>query len=98
MTRRRPLLALLAILALAGCGALEPYPTVAAAPEPGAAAGHRVAICYNGVTTALAEAQREAQQECSGTLVSEPVRTDWSMQACPLLLPTRATFLCTPKK
>lgn len=98
MMRRPPLLALLVNLVLAGCGALDPFPTVASAPEPGAAAGRRVGICYNGVTTALAEAQREAQQECGPSTVAEPADRDWVMQACPLLLPTRVTFICLAKK
>ena len=90
-------LLLVAAAALAGCGALDPYPTVPRAPPPGATAGPRVAICYNRLTTTLAEVRAQAQQECSaGTphSVAEPADTDWYLQNCPLLLPARATFVC----
>ena len=44
----------------------------------------------------LAQVQAEAQQECSANTIAEPVDTDWYLQACPLLLPARATFVCAP--
>ena len=30
--------------------------------------------------------------------VAEPADTDWYMQICPLLLPPRASFVCTPRE
>ena len=84
--------------ALAGCGALDPYPTVPRATQPGQPAGARVAICYNTMKSSLPQVQTEAQQECAANTVAEPVDTDWYMQNCPLLLPARATFVCTAKK
>jgi len=81
---------------LAACSALDPYPAAPAAAPPGAAAAPRVAICYNTLTTTLAAVAAEAQQECSANTVAEPVDTDWYLQACPLLLPARATFVCAP--
>jgi hypothetical protein len=86
------------LLTLAGCGALDPYPAAPRAAQPGAPAGPRVAICYNTLTTTLAEVQAEAQQECSANTAAEPVDTDWYLHACPLLLPARATFVCAAKK
>ena len=82
--------------ALAGCSALDPYPAAPRAAQPGAPAGPRVAICYNTLTTPLAVVAAEAQQECSPNTVAKPVDTDWYLQACPLLLPARATFVCAP--
>jgi hypothetical protein len=88
--------------ALAACGALDPYPAPPRAAQPGAPpgtpAGPRVAICYNTLTTPLAQVAAEAQQECSANTLAEPVDTDWYLQACPLLLPARATFVCRAKK
>ena len=81
---------------LAGCGALDPYPAAPRVAQPGAPAGPRVAICYNTLATTLAEVQAQAQQECSANTVAQPVDTDWYLQACPLLLPARATFVCVP--
>jgi len=84
--------------ALAGCGALDPYPAPPRAAQPGAPPGPRVAICYNTLSTTLAEVQKEAQQECAAGTLAEPADTDWYLQNCPLLLPARATFVCRPKK
>ena len=83
--------------ALAGCGALAPYPTVPRLARPEAPAGPRVAICYNTLTTPLAQVQAEAQQECAAGTFAEPIDTDWYLQNCPLLLPSRATFVCRSK-
>jgi hypothetical protein len=83
---------------LAGCGALEPYATVPPPPPPGTPAGQRVAICYNTLNTTLAEIQASAQQECAAGTIAEPTDTDYHLQNCPLLIPGRTTFLCTPKK
>jgi hypothetical protein len=40
----------------------------------------------------------EAQKECGPDTVAEPVETDWYLQHCPLAVPGRAIFVCTPKK
>ena len=98
MTRSAAALLLTLAATSAGCGALDPYPAPPRAAQPGAAAGPRVAICYNTLATPLAEVQRQAQQECSAGTVAEPADTDWYLLHCPLLLPARATFVCKPKK
>jgi hypothetical protein len=88
---------------LAGCSALDPYPTQPLAAPPGptampAMANERVAICYNTLRTTLAEVWTQAQQECPANTVGEPADTDWYLENCPLLLPARATFLCVPRR
>ena len=98
MTSRVAALLLTLAATLSGCGALDPYPTPPRAAQPGASPGPRVAICYNSLTSSLAQVQAEAQQECSAGTLAEPADTDWYLQHCPLLLPARATFVCTPKK
>jgi hypothetical protein len=95
---RAAIILLLLTLGLGGCGALDPYPTVARATQAGQPAGPRVAICYNTMESTLTQVQVEAQQECAANTVAAPVDTDWYMQNCPLLLPARATFVCTAKK
>ena len=89
---------LVAALALGACNALEPYATAPIAAKPGQPAGARVAICYNTLTTTLPEVQTQAQRECPASTAAQPVDTDWYLQNCPVLLPTRATFACTPTK
>ena len=98
MTRRSLVLLLVAAGVLVSCSALDPYPVPARAPQPGQPAGPRIAVCYNTLTTTLAEAQTQAQRECRAGKFAEPADTDWYLQHCPLLLPARATFVCTQKK
>jgi len=98
------------VLLLADCGMLDPYATTPRSapppPKPGTAAppltpaatAQRVGICYNTLTTALAEVQAQAQKECPADTTAEPADTDWYLQYCPLLLPARGTFACVPKK
>jgi hypothetical protein len=83
---------------LVACGALDPYPAAPHTAPAGAPPGQRVAICYNTLTTTLAEVQTQAQQECPADTAAEPAGTDWYLQSCPLLLPARATFTCKPKR
>jgi len=103
MTRGTAALLLALAAPLAGCSALDPYPTQPRAAPPGptapsAVASERVAICYNTLATTLAEVQTQAQQECPAGKRAEPADTDWYLQNCPLLLPARATFVCLPNK
>ena len=98
MSRLRFAALAIGIAWLAGCGALTPYPTVPIAARPGAPAGPRVAICYNTLTTSLAEVQRQGQQECPPDTSAEPDDTDYYVQNCPLLLPGRTSFICRPQK
>jgi hypothetical protein len=88
-----------AAMALAGCSAFDPYPTFPASARPGEVdAGPRVAICYDTLVSTLDQVQAAAQQECAPNTLATPVRTDWYLQYCPLLLPARATFTCSPSK
>jgi hypothetical protein len=98
MTRSVAALLLTLAATLAGCGALDPYPAAPRAAQSWAPMGPRVAICYNTLATSLAAVQNQAQQECSADTVAQPADTDWYLQACPLLLPARATFVCASKK
>ena len=92
-------LVLAASAGLAGCSALDPYPTYPQQPAAGVKdPGPRVAICYDVVKSSRAEVQKAAQDECAPNTVATRVDTDWKLDFCPLLLPARATFVCTPKK
>jgi hypothetical protein len=86
-------------IALAGCSALQPYPTSPANALPGEVdAGPRIAICYDALVSSLDEVRAAAQQECAPDTEASSVGTDWYMTYCPVLLPARATFVCAPKK
>ena len=84
---------------LAGCSALEPYPTEPLGPTAGVKdGGPRVAICYDMAASSRETVQKAAQDECAPNTVAARVDTDWKLDYCPLLLPARATFVCKPKK
>ncbi len=98
-TSRAPLVSIAAAIALTGCSALDPYPSYPRQARSGEDASlTRVAICYDTLVSSLDNVQAAAQQECAANTIATPVDTDWYMQFCPLLLPARATFTCTPKK
>ena len=83
---------------LAGCSALDPYPTYPREPEAGTQdKGPRVAICYDALVSSAALVQQAAQAECASNNEANRVDTDLLLQYCPVLLPARATFVCTPK-
>ena len=87
------------LASLAGCSALDPYATYPHAARPGEdAAVTRVAICYDTFVSSLDQVQAVAQQECAADTVATYSSTDWYLQYCPLLLPARATYMCTPRK
>ena len=90
---------LLAIAAVTGCSQLQPYATYPRSARAGEVdAGARVAVCRDPLVSSLDDAQRVAQEECAANTVATYSSTDWYLQNCPLLLPTRATYVCTPKK
>lgn len=93
------LLLLAAAAGLAGCSAMDPFPTYAdPAPAGAAEAGPRVAICYDSLASSLDEVRAAAQRECPAGTGARPLATDWTMQNCPVLLPARATFVCAAAK
>ena len=90
---------LLVVAALAGCSQLQPYATYPRAARAGEVdAGARVAVCRDPLVSSLDDAQRVAQEECAANTEATYSSTDWYLQNCPLLLPARATYVCTPKK
>ena len=91
--------AIVLLALLAACSALEPYATYPRAARPGEdTALTRVAICYDTFVSTLDEVEAAAQQECPSNTTARYSTTDWYLQYCPLLLPARATYMCTPKK
>ena len=89
---------LAALAALAGCSQFEPYPTYTQQPGEGVTdKGSRVAICYDGLVSSASDVRQAAQEECAPDTSATRVDTDYFLQYCPMLLPGRATFVCTPK-
>ena len=89
---------LLAAAALAGCSQLQPYATYPRSTLPGEVnAGPRVAVCRDPLVSSLDDAQRVAQEECAADTTAIYLDTDLYLQNCPLLLPARATYVCTPR-
>ena len=98
MKRSAGALLLLVAAEVAACNLLDPFPTVPRSAQSGQPAGKRVGVCYNTMTTTLPEVREQAQRDCAADTVAEPVDTDWYLQTCPLLLPSRASFVCVAKK
>jgi len=94
------LLVVLAAGLACGCGALTPFPTMPANPPTGVVdPRQRVAICSNPLKTTPEQVQQAAQAECLGKTVAERVTgEDYRLDVCPLAVPARITFACTPKK
>ena len=91
--------AIVLLASLAGCSALEPSATYPRAARPGEDTSlTRVAICYDTFVSSLDQVRAAAQKECAADTVATYFTTDWYLQFCPLLLPARATYMCTPKK
>jgi hypothetical protein len=91
--------AIVLLATLAGCSALEPYATYPRAARPGEDTTlTRVAICYDTFVSSLDQVQAAAQQECAADTVATYSSTDWYLLYGPVLLPARATYMCTPKK
>jgi hypothetical protein len=85
---------ILLLLGLARCGGwLPPFETI---PVPGAQGSNdmRVAVCYNFLTTTAEEVRGLAATSCGAAATPEPVERDVSLNYCPILMPTRATFTC----
>jgi hypothetical protein len=98
MSAPRAFLSLAVAATLAGCSTFDPYPTFPREPASGAHdRGPRVAVCYNLLVSSAAAVRKEAQSECAAETAATRVDTDWRLEYCPLLLPARATFVCTPK-
>jgi hypothetical protein len=88
------------VLALApGCSALTPYSTTPqASPKGEVDPRDRVAICFNKAKTSFDEVTQLAQAECPKGSHADWMDTDYRIDFCPLSVPGRATFLCTPAK
>ena len=84
---------------LTGCTATAPFATYPLQPKTGVVdARVRVAICYSALMTSVEKVQELAQAECIGDAVAERIDTDYRLDNCPLSVPGRATFVCTPTK
>ena len=79
---------------LAGCSAFGPYVTYPLLPV----IRDKIAICYDGTAHSLPTVQKAAQDECEPGTLADLRDIDRKLYYCPLLLPTRATFVCQPKE
>jgi hypothetical protein len=100
MRRAGLMLVAAALIPLAACRTeFEAYGTTPLPLNEGVTeAGPRVAVCYNALSTPQPRVAELAQQQCAADRVARPLTTDWHLQVCPLLLPSRANFVCAPKQ
>ena len=52
---------------------------------------------YMSMGLTAEQVQKLAQEQCFGETVAQRVDTDYWLDACPALVPGRATFVCAPK-
>ncbi len=99
MTILRLLVTLTAGL-VCGCNAFTPFSTAPAGPAKGVRdPRQRVGICANPLKTSPQQVQQAAQAECIGNTVAKRVTgDDYWLDVCPLAVPDRITFACTPRK
>jgi hypothetical protein len=90
----RVLLLCPAVLALSQCsGWLPPFETVPA-EGAGDSAATRVGVCYNRLTASSEQLLAIAAASCGAGSTPKPAGRDVSLTYCPLLTPSRATFIC----
>jgi uncharacterized protein YcfL len=93
------LLVAVGLMLAAGCSALTPYTTNPAAPPKGVVdARDRVGVCFNKFKTTAEQVQQQAQAECAKNTVAELIDIDYRLDFCPMSVPGRASFACTPAK
>ena len=91
--------ALLVAALVTGCSGFTPFPAPPPALDYGVKdPGLRVAICYNGLKATDEEVRRLGQEQCPANTAAELLGTDYRFDNCPLMTPTRATFLCKTAK
>ena len=89
--------AALALLALAGCSAVEPFDTTPRLPpKVQVTETDRVAVCYNRFFTSPDRVRAIALDSCGPGMTPVLLGQDMRM-ACPVMTPIRATFQCTPE-
>jgi hypothetical protein len=97
--RAARLIAALSLALAPGCSAFTPYSTLPQPPPKGVVDPRdRVAICFNKAKTAFDEVAQLAQAECPKGSHADWIDTDYRLDYCPLSLPGRATFACSPIK
>jgi hypothetical protein len=81
------------LIAAAGCRQLAPTEAAPAAAS-GAPTVTRVGVCYLSTATTPAQVRALAADQCPAGTSPQLVSQDWDLNACPILLPVRATFDC----
>ena len=83
-----------------GCSAFTPFASVPTGAPPGTVdTRQRVGMCFNPLHTTPEQLRQAAQVECLGNSVAERVGdVDYGLDACPVAVPGRATFVCVPHK
>jgi hypothetical protein len=95
---RRALALLLAASLLAGCAStFEPFDTAGRpAPKEVSEEGERVGVCYNALFTKPERIREIAAETCGPGSTPNYLGQDMRL-GCPVLVPVRATFICTPE-
>jgi hypothetical protein len=95
---KRALALLVAASLLAGCAAtFEPFDTAGRLPPRGVSEeGDRIGVCYNAMFTTPERIREIATETCGPGSTPNYLGQDMRL-GCPVLVPVRATFICTPE-
>jgi len=97
MTRLRLALFWPLLLCLTQCsGWLPPFDTVPPTDAAADSATTRVAVCYNALTASPEQLLGIAATSCGPGTTPQPAGRDISLDYCPVLIPSRATYSCAP--
>ena len=95
MTRLRLALFWPLLLCLTQCsGWLPPFDTVPPTDAAADSATTRVAVCYNALTASPEQLLGIAATSCGPGTTPQPAGRDISLDYCPVLIPSRATYSC----
>jgi hypothetical protein len=93
MTRLRLALFWPLLLCLTQCW-LPPFDTVPPTDAAADSATTRVAVCYNALTASPEQLLGIAATSCGPGTTPQPAGRDISLDYCPVLIPSRATYSC----
>ena len=89
-------LGLLILMGVVQCHSLPAFETAPAPLAKGRSesATARVAVCYNSLTATANEVRAIAANACEPGTAPKAIERDMNMRNCPILTPTRVTFVC----
>jgi hypothetical protein len=84
-------------LALGACSQLAPTEAAPAAGPNGIPDANEVGVCYSSSASTPAQVAALATDQCPTGTKAKWMSQGWDLDACPVLMPVRATFECAAR-